>query len=218
MKKTFKISIVDYKVSNLKSVSNALNFLEINNEITSNPKKILSSDAAILPGVGSFSQGMKNLNGLSLIDPIKEFIFKNKPFLGICLGMQLLFDQSHEFCITPGLGIFKGEVKSFKTINKTCKIPHLGWNNIEMNPSISKNKLLLSPFKNMEKNQNLFYFVHSFIVLPNNSKDILTETNYENVKFCSSILNKNVFASQFHPEKSGNFGLKVLKNFFSKFQ
>jgi glutamine amidotransferase len=87
-----------------------------------------------------------------------------------------------------------------------------------MNPSISKNKLLLSPFKNMEKNQNLFYFVHSFIVLPNNSKDILTETNYENVKFCSSILNKNVFASQFHPEKSGNFGLKVLKNFFSKFQ
>ena len=218
MKKTFKISIVDYKVSNLKSVSNALNFLEINNEITSNPKKILSSDAAILPGVGSFSQGMKNLNGLSLIDPIKEFIFKNKPFLGICLGMQLLFDQSHEFCITPGLGIFKGEVKSFKTINKTCKIPHLGWNNIEMNPSISKHKLLLSPFKNMEKNQNLFYFVHSFIVLPNNSKDILTETNYENVKFCSSILNKNVFASQFHPEKSGNFGLKVLKNFFSKFQ
>ena len=218
MKKTFKISIVDYKVSNLKSVSNALNFLEINNEITSNPKKILSSNAAILPGVGSFSQGMKNLNGLSLIDPIKEFIFKNKPFLGICLGMQLLFDQSHEFCITPGLGIFKGEVKSFKTINKTCKIPHLGWNNIEMNPSISKNKLLLSPFKNMEKNQNLFYFVHSFIVLPNNSKDILTETNYENVKFCSSILNKNVFASQFHPEKSGNFGLKVLKNFFSKFQ
>jgi len=218
MKKTFKISIVDYKVSNLKSVSNALNFLEINNEITSNPKKILSSDAAILPGVGSFSQGMKNLNGLSLIDPIKEFIFKNKPFLGICLGMQLLFDQSHEFCITPGLGIFKGEVKSFKTINKTCKIPHVGWNNIEMNPSISKNKLLLSPFKNMEKNQNLFYFVHSFIVLPNNSKDILTETNYENVKFCSSILNKNVFASQFHPEKSGNFGLKVLKNFFSKFQ
>lgn len=218
MKKTFKISIVDYKVSNLKSVSNALNFLEINNEITSNPKKILSSNAAILPGVGSFSQGMKNLNGLSLIDPIKEFIFKNKPFLGICLGMQLLFDQSHEFCITPGLGIFKGEVKSFKTINKTCKIPHVGWNNIEMNPSISKNKLLLSPFKNMEKNQNLFYFVHSFIVLPNNSKDILTETNYENVKFCSSILNKNVFASQFHPEKSGNFGLKVLKNFFSKFQ
>ena len=89
---------------------------------------------------------------------------------------------------------------------------------IQSKKPISKNKLLLSPFKNMEKNQNLFYFVHSFIVLPNNSKDILTETNYENVKFCSSILNKNVFASQFHPEKSGNFGLKVLKNFFSKFQ
>ena len=218
MKKTFKISIVDYKVSNLKSVSNALNFLEINNEITSNPKKILASDAAILPGVGSFSQGMKNLNDLGLIDPIKEFISKNKLFLGICLGMQLLFDQSHEFCITPGLGIFRGEVKSFRTINKTCKIPHLGWNKVEMNPLISKNKLLINPFKNMTKSQNFFYFVHSFIVLPNNSKDILTETNYDNIKFCSSILNKNVFASQFHPEKSGNSGLEVLKNFFGNFQ
>ena len=218
MKKTFKISIVDYKVSNLKSVSNALNFLEINNEITSNPKKILDSDAAILPGVGSFPQGMKNLNNLGLIGPIKEFIFKNKPFLGICLGMQLLFDQSHEFCLTPGLGIFRGEVKNFKMINKTCMIPHLGWNQVKINPSISTNKLLLNPFKNITKNQNLFYFVHSFIVLPNNSKDILTETNYNNVKFCSSILNKNIFASQFHPEKSGNFGLKVLKNFFGNFQ
>ena len=218
MKKTFKISIVDYKVSNLKSVSNALNFLEINNEITSNPKKILASAAAILPGVGSFSQGMKNLNDLGLIDPIKEFIFKNKLFLGICLGMQLLFDQSHEFCITPGLGIFRGEVKNFRAINKTCKIPHLGWNKVEMNPLISKNKLLFNPFKNMTKSQNFFYFVHSFIVLPNNSKDMLTETNYDSIKFCSSILNKNVFASQFHPEKSGNSGLEVLKNFFSNFQ
>ena len=218
MKKTFKISIVDYKVSNLKSVSNALNFLEINNEITSNPKKILASDAAILPGVGSFSQGMKNLKDLSLIDPIKEFIFKNKPFLGICLGMQLLFDQSHEFCITPGLGIFRGEIKSFRAIKKTCKIPHLGWNKVEMNPLISKNKLLFNPFKSMIKSQNFFYFVHSFIVSPNNSKDILTETNYDNIKFCSSIISKNVFASQFHPEKSGDFGLKVLKNFFGNFQ
>jgi|TARA_B100001964_G_C14190190_1_gene580682 glutamine amidotransferase len=218
MKKSFKISIIDYKVSNLKSVSNALNFLEINNEITHDAKKILSSDAAILPGVGSFLEGMKNLKDLDLIDPIKEFIFNNKPFLGICLGMQLLFDKSHEFCVTPGLGIFKGEVKNFRMINKSCKIPHLGWNQVKTNPSVSTNKLLLNPFKNMTNDQSFFYFVHSFVVLPNDSKNILTETNYENVKFCSSILHKNVFASQFHPEKSGNIGLKVLENFFGNFQ
>ena len=187
-------------------------------DLTHDPKKILTSDAAILPGVGSFLEGMKNLNDLSLIDPIKEFIFNNKPFLGICLGMQLLFDKSHEFCVTPGLGIFKGEVKNFRMINKSCKIPHLGWNQAKTNPSVSMNKLILNPFKNITNDQNLFYFVHSFVVLPNNSEDILTETNYENIKFCSSILRKNVFASQFHPEKSGNVGLKVMKNFFSNFQ
>jgi len=218
MKKAFKVLILDYKVSNLKSVSNALNYLEIKNEITSEAKKIINSDGVILPGVGSFSQGMHNLNSLDLIEPIKEFIFSEKPFVGICLGMQLLFDRSYEFCNSPGLGVFKGEVKSFRTKNKFCRIPHVGWNKVDINTSIPKDNSKLNPFKNISKNQNLFYFVHSFFALPENSDNILTETNYANIKFCSSILKKNVFASQFHPEKSGNSGLKVLKNIFGNFQ
>jgi len=218
MKKAFKVSILDYKVSNLKSVSNALNYLEIKNEITSEAKKIINSDGVVLPGVGSFSQGMHNLNALDLTEPIKEFISSEKPFVGICLGMQLLFDRSFEFCNSPGLGILKGEVKSFRTKNKFCRIPHVGWNKVDINTLISKDNSKMNPFKNISKNKNLFYFVHSFFALPDNSDNILTETNYENIKFCSSILKKNVFASQFHPEKSGNNGLKVLKNFFGNFQ
>ena len=210
------IGIVNYGIAgNIHSVNKAIEKAGGDTLVINSPSDFDLVNKIVIPGVGSFKDAMQELENNGFIGPLKEF---DKPILGICLGMQLLFDQSHEFCLTPGLGIFKGEVKNFKMINKTCMIPHLGWNQIKINPSISTNKLSLNPFKNMTKNQNLFYFVHSFIVLPNNSKDIFTETNYSNVKFCSSILNKNIFASQFHLEKSGNFGLEVLKNFFNNFK
>ena len=218
MKNSFKISILDYKISNIKSVKNALTYLDFKNEITSSPDEILKSDGVILPGVGSFSQGMSNIKKLNLIEPINEFILSGKPLIGICLGMQLLFDKSCEFKDTKGLGVIEGEVRDFRMENSLCKTPHVGWNKVNLNKYMIKENLKFSPFKNLDYEKNLFYFVHSFFALPKKRENILTETIYENINFCSSILQKNVFATQFHLEKSGANGLEILKNFFNYFK
>jgi len=218
IKKSFKISIIDYKISNLKSVKNALSYLGFENIITSDSNEILKSDGVILPGVGSFPHGMLNLKELSLIESINKFILSGKPLIGICLGMQLLFDKSFEFKSTDGLGVIAGEVKNFKTKNKVCKTPHVGWNKIVLNKYITNENKKFNPFKNLNNEKNLFYFVHSFFSLPKNKDNILTETTYNNINFCSSVLQKNVFATQFHLEKSGENGLEILKNFFNYFR
>ena len=218
IKKSFKISIIDYKISNLKSVKNALSYLGFENTITSDSNEILKSDGAILPGVGSFPHGMFNLKELSLIESINKFILSGKPLIGICLGMQLLFDKSFEFKSTDGLGVIAGEVKNFKTKNSLCKTPHVGWNKIILNKYITNENKKFNPFKNLNHEKNLFYFVHSFFSLPKNKDNILTETTYNNINFCSSVLQKNVFATQFHLEKSGENGLEILKIFFNYFR
>ena len=218
IKKSFKISIIDYKISNLKSVKNALSYLGFENIITSDSNEILKSDGVILPGVGSFPHGMLNLKELSLIESINKFILSGKPLIGICLGMQLLFDKSFEFKSTDGLGVIAGEVKNFKTKNRLCKTPHVGWNKIALNKYITNENKKFNPFKNLNHEKNLFYFVHSFFSLPKNKDNILTETTYNNINFCSSVLQKNVFATQFHLEKSGENGLEILKNFFNYFR
>lgn len=214
MKKPYKIAVIDYRMSNMFSIRNALNLLGFECEVTSERSKILSSDSAILPGVGSFPEAMKHIKALGLDESIRDFITTGKPFMGICLGFQLLFDTSAEIENTSGLEVLRGEVKKFTKQNKSQRVPHVGWN------SIKKNKLLndiqnVNPLTNCEDGQH-FYFVHSCYVSPEDKRDVCTTTEYGDDKFCSSILRDNIFACQFHPEKSGENGIQVLNKMFSQ--
>lgn len=202
-----KIAIIDYQLSNLFSVKHAFDYLKINSEITSDKSILSQVDAAILPGVGAFGDAMDNLKKLDLIDPIKEFIKSGKPFMGVCLGMQLLFSESKEFGIHQGLNIVKGKVKKFSDANRPIKVPQIGWNQIlKVNDKWNN-----SPLKKI-KNGEFMYFVHSYLCLPDDKSIILSETIYENIKYCSSLLMDNVFATQFHPEKSGQEGIKIYRD------
>lgn len=197
------ISIIDYGMGNLRSVEKALLYLGFKAKITSASKDILNADAIILPGVGAFSEAMKNLERLKIKESILKSLKNGKPFLGICLGMQLLFTESEEFGKTLGLNIILGKVKKFP---KKLKTPHLGWNQIEFE---SNSKLLKGI-----SNYSFVYFVHSYYVEPEDKKVILAKTNY-GIKFTSMIAKENIFGCQFHPEKSQDVGLKILKNFGS---
>jgi glutamine amidotransferase len=207
------IAIIDYQMSNLFSVKNALECLGIDSEITSDVTKIMAAKGAILPGVGAFAEAMKHLKTLDLIQPIKDFINSGKPFMGICLGFHLLFTESEEFGVTRGMDILQGKVESFSRHVKSKKIPHIGWNRILTNNDVIKEDSFISPLKDINSDEYM-YFVHSFYVDPDNKDIIATETEYDSFTFCSSVLKGNVFASQFHPEKSGTSGLKILKNYF----
>ncbi len=210
-----QVAIVDLNISNLHSVNSACKRINLQSQITSDKKIISDAESIILPGVGSFSEAMSRLKALKLEDVIKKSIQDNKPFLGICLGMQLLFSESSEFGKTKGLSVFNGKVKKFKFIKKNnlrYPVPHVGWNNININKDNfnSKNNL----FKNI-KNMEYMYFVHSFFVIPEDEDIILTKTLYGEENFCSSISKNNISAVQFHPERSGIEGLKIYKNFKS---
>lgn len=170
--------------------------------VTRDPQKIKDADKIILPGVGAFGKCMENLDVYGLVDVIKEFISSGKWFLGICLGLQLLFEESEEFGPTKGLGMLKGRVVRFQS--ESLKIPHMGWNQIQK----QGNSLLLQGIPD----QSSFYFVHSYYVQPSEKALIATETEY-GVNFCSSIQKDNILACQFHPEKSQALGLKMLENF-----
>lgn len=214
MKKTVNVAIINYKMSNLFSIKNALDSLGYNSQITSDGQEILSSDGAVLPGVGSFPEAMNHLHDLELCVIIKDFVASGKPFMGICLGLQLLFTKSEEFELCKGLGIIDGTVESFSKYSKVNPVPHVGWN------TVKKHKLKQENLKNGSANIGMddneyFYFVHSYFVNPDNKNHIYTTTKYGEIEFCSSIARENVFASQFHPEKSGPRGLKVLRNFFN---
>jgi len=207
-----KIAIIDYKMSNMFSIKNALNSLGYSCEITSDQVKILNADGAVLPGVGSFPEAMKHLNDLNLIEVIKEFISTGKPFMGICLGLQLLFSKSLEFNECNGLGIIKGTVEGFTKKIVSEPIPHVGWNTLINNDSRNLNGSGKS--WNLEFKENeYYYFVHSYFVKPDNNEHIRTWSRYGDFEFCSSVTTNNIFACQFHPEKSGQRGLNILKNF-----
>jgi imidazole glycerol-phosphate synthase subunit HisH len=210
--KKYSVAIIDYQMSNLFSISNALNALDINSVITSDPKVILQSDGAILPGVGSYPEAVISLHDLDLFETIKNFINTGKPFMGICLGLQLLFNNSEEFKLTEGLGVIEGATKKFidKSIVKT--VPHVGWNKIEIIES--DHDIQNYPFKDITCD-DFFYFVHSLYVEPANLDSVKSFTDHEGFNFCSSIMHENIFASQFHPEKSGKRGLQILQNFFN---
>jgi len=200
------ITIIDYGMGNLRSVEKAFEHIGKKAVITSDRKKILKSSLIVLPGVGSFSAAMTNLKKLNLIEAVKSTISYGKPFLGLCLGMQILFEKSEEGNC-PGLGIFQGKVRKF-SYKHNLKIPHMGWNTVKQ---LKIKNETLKIFKGIENN-SYFYFVHSFYVAPKDKKIIATTTNY-GINFASSIFYKNIFATQFHPEKSQMNGLKLLKNY-----
>lgn len=204
-----KIVIVDYQLSNLFSVMHACNYLGLNAKVSSDGNELLDADAVILPGVGAFGDAMKNLKRLDLEKPIKDFIFSGKPFMGICLGLQLLFEESEEFGKYRGLSVIKGSVKKFpENIGKNkIKIPHIGWAPIQTENG-SGELWSNSPLKSIKKGEYM-YFVHSYYVVPSNNEVVLSSTHYEGINFCSSIIKDNIFAAQFHPEKSAKKGLDI---------
>jgi len=205
-----KIAIVDYKMSNLFSVKHACDYVGFEAEITSNKEKVVGADAVILPGVGAFGNAMRNLKKLDLISPIKDYIESGKPFMGICLGLQLLFTESCEFGSTKGLNIIEGTVEKFprKDSNgKKTKVPHMGWNQIYKSTQNSDN-WMKSPLCSLAEGEYM-YFVHSLYVIPSDQRNTSSLTNYEGMEFCSGIMKENVFAVQFHPEKSAEEGIKI---------
>lgn len=196
------IAVIDYGAGNLHSVKNALDFLGAKSIITKNKDEILSADHIILPGVGSFGDAMECINNSGLTDTIRKAADGSRPFLGICLGLHLLFERSEESPGIDGLGIFKGSV--VKIPDCGLKIPHMGWNNIKL----AKESRIL-PDSN-----EFMYFVHSYYIEPLDSDIISSHTVYGE-KLAVSIENGNVYAVQFHPEKSGDAGLSILKKFIS---
>ncbi len=201
------IAIIDYGMGNLRSVQKGFEAVGAKAIVTSDSKKILSARSVVLPGVGAFKACMDNLEKFDLIDTVKQSVQRGKPFLGICLGLQLLFSQAEEFGSVSGLGILKGKVVGFKDAPNSgdpLKIPHMGWNNVEVKPS--------HPLFDSVPNQSYFYFVHSYYVVPEDRATVATTTNY-GIEFVSGIHHENIHAFQFHPEKSQQLGLTVLKNF-----
>ena len=203
------VAIIDYQMSNLFSVQAACKFVGLSSIITKDKNQILDSKAAILPGVGAFGEAMKQLSVTKLDQCIFDFVDSKKPLIGICLGLQLLFQESSEFGRNSGLGIINGHVNKFKLQNDSYKfpVPQIGWNKV-FKKGLAWSKTFLSDVNNAE----FMYFVHSYYVEPEDQNIILSETEYGNYKYCSSIQKNNVFGTQFHPEKSGHTGLKVYKN------
>lgn len=199
-----KVGIINSNIHNIHNIYRACSETGFKTKIINPSEKKLKYDLLILPGVGSFRSGMNYLNKHSFNEKISDFLSnQNKILFGICLGMQLLFEKSEEFVNTNGLGFIKGKVVKLKKDNN-LKIPHIGWNKIIIK---RKNRLIKSNYKN-----KMFYFVHSYYCSPENQQDILTYTNYGNYNFVSSILKKNIIATQFHPEKSGNQGINLIKD------
>ena len=199
------IAIIDYGAGNLQSVKKAFDFIGAESVITDNPEIINACDRILLPGVGSFGDAMDSMHKSGLVETVKQNALSGKPFLGICLGLQLLFEESEESPGVKGLGIFKGKIKKFSP-DMGLKIPHIGWNSLEIK---QKNTL----FKNVPENSYV-YFVHSYYLHAEDEEDVATVTNY-GIDFHSAVGKNNIFATQFHPEKSGDVGLQILKNFAS---
>jgi len=195
------IALIDYGMGNLGSVSNALSFIGAQYEITSDPAVIAAADSAILPGVGAFGDCMANLREHGLVEAIREYVAADRPFLGICLGLQLLFTEGEEMGTHAGLDIVPGRVIRF---THALKIPQIGWNQIALRQDC--------PQLEGVPEGAYVYFVHSYHVVPEDASVIATTTDY-GYEFVSAIRRGNLFATQFHPEKSADVGLAMLRNF-----
>ena len=197
------IAIIDYGAGNLMSVKKALDFIGAENEITMDAEKIKNASHVILPGVGSFGDAMASMQERGLVETVKAVVLSGKPFLGICLGLQLLFEHSDESPEAVGLGVLKGNISSIPR-DRGLKVPHIGWNSVEIN----ENSRL---FKGIP-NESYFYFVHSYYLNGADKENVAATADY-GVSVECAVEQGNLFATQFHPEKSGEIGLKLLKNF-----
>ena len=215
MSKEKKIAIIDYQLGNLFSVRQACHYLGENAIITTDKNELLNADYAILPGVGAFGDAMNNLSKFDLIAPIKDFIASGKPFMGVCLGLQLLFTESEEFGTSRGLNLIEGVVKKFsssQTDGNVLKVPQIEWNQVYETPN---NAWHDSPLKACQSGDYM-YFVHSYYVQPEAEKYELSTTQYGGYTYCSSVIKNNIFACQFHPEKSGLHGIEIYESWFDK--
>lgn len=197
------IAIIDYGAGNILSVQKALDYIGCANTVTSDAAIISSADGAVLPGVGSFGDAMDHLTSSGLVGTVREFAASGKPFLGICLGLQVLFDSSEESPEAQGLSLLPGQVRRFPS-DMGLKIPHIGWNSVEYDPDCPI-------FKGLPENPYV-YFVHSYY-LEASDEDVVSATAEYGIQFHAAVWRENVFATQFHPEKSGSVGLKILDNF-----
>ena len=199
------IAIIDYDAGNLKSVEKALKYLGQDVIVSRDSSEILQADKVILPGVGSFGDAMNNLDHFNLVDTIKKVAEKDTPFLGICLGLQLLFEKSDETPGAEGLGILKGEILRIPP-KEGLKIPHMGWNSLNIKPQARL-------FDGIANNSYV-YFVHSYYLKAEDENIVAASTEYS-THIHASVESGNIFACQFHPEKSSDVGLRILKNFAS---
>jgi len=198
-----KIHIIDYDAGNIESIRNALRKIGCEPVTTNNPKDLFKAKAIIFPGQGSFPAAMKKLNKNGIDKALIELINNKIPFIGICLGLQLMFTKSEEGeC--KGLDLFKGTVPK---IPDSVKVPHIGWNNVSFNNN--------HPIFNGIPDNSYFYFIHSYYVNPDNLDNIIAHTNY-GLEFCSAYAYENYVGLQFHPERSGDYGLKIYQNFINK--
>jgi len=205
------IAIIDYGMGNLRSVQKGFEKIGSDAVVTADPRVVLEADKIVLPGVGAFRDCMHNLEQAGFVEPILKVISDGRPFLGICVGMQLLFSDSVEFGLYKGLDLIPGHVLRFpegmRESDEDLKVPHMGWNqlNFKHKPAV---------FEDIDEGTNV-YFVHSYYVKPDDDAVIATTTNY-GIEFCSAIWKDNIVATQFHPEKSQHAGLRILKNFASQ--
>lgn len=208
-----KVAIIDYEMGNLFSVQHACAAVGLEPVVTTDKRVLLESEAAILPGVGAFGAAMDNLHKLDLVRPILDFIAAGKPLMGICLGMQLVFEESEEFGVHKGLGLVGGRVVRFSNRGPegaAVKVPQIGWNRIDP-PKDRPEAWRGTALEGIAAGEYM-YFVHSYYALPSDPDDALTITDYEGTGYCSAVKRGNVFASQFHPEKSAIEGLKIYRN------
>jgi len=213
MKTKEMVAIVDYGVGNLYSVSKAFSKIGVDSLITSDASLIMESSRLVLPGVGAFKHGMSKLKSTGLVPILKEYADTGRPFLGICLGAQLLLEESNEFGTTAGLGLIPGSVVEIPTESPTearIRVPHIGWNNLVFShDQQSTQKSILDSVQE----GSMAYFVHSFMMNPIRTEDRLADVEYHGLTISAVISHKQISGTQFHPEKSGELGLKILRNF-----
>jgi len=203
------INIIDYEMGNLRSVEKAFESLGFKAQVSAKPDDIRSTDKIVLPGVGAFRDCINNLRNGGFVEPLLEHIAAGKPMLGICVGMQMLFDESEEFGRHKGLGLIPGKVVRFPSgmveNGERLKVPHMGWNNIDI--------VKPSPIFKGIANSSFVYFVHSYYCAAENSSDVAAACHYGDIEFSASIWRDNIMATQFHPEKSQDVGLQIFRNF-----
>lgn len=203
------INIIDYEMGNLRSVEKAFESLGFKAQVSADPDDIRSADKIVLPGVGAFRDCINNLRNGGFVEPLLEHINAGRPMLGICVGMQMLFDESEEFGRHKGLGLIPGKVVRFPSgmveNGERLKVPHMGWNNIDI--------VKPAPIFKGIADGSFVYFVHSYYCAAENSSDVAASCRYGDIEFSASIWRDNIMATQFHPEKSQDVGLQIFRNF-----